>query len=142
MQATDKLDRQILDLLAINSRESITHLAKELGFSRATIQQRIQRLEKSNVIQSYTISINPDYQRNLVSAHAMIAVEPKMNREVCNLLKKMPAIKTLYSVNGDYDVIALLREPTTEELDQQLTKIGNMNGVTKTSTLVLLSKLL
>lgn len=142
MQGTDELDRQVLDLLKINSRESITQLAKQLGVSRATIQERIRRMEKSRVIQSYTININPDFQRNLVSAHAMIAVDPKRNREVCNQLKKIPAIKSLYSVNGDYDVIAMLQEPTTEELDAQLEEIGYMEGVTRTSTLVLLSKLL
>ena len=142
MTGTDELDRKIIDLLTINSRESITQLAAVLGVSRATVQERIRRLEKSRVIQSYTININPDYQRNLVSAHAMIAVDPKRNREVCNQLKKVPAIKSLYSVNGDYDVIAMLQEPTTEELDVQLEEIGCMEGVTRTSTLILLSKLL
>ncbi|MCR8922956.1 Lrp/AsnC family transcriptional regulator [Dasania sp. GY-MA-18] len=142
MTGTDELDRKIIDLLTTNSRESITQLAAALGVSRATVQERIRRLEKSRVIQSYTININPDYQRNLVSAHAMIAVDPKRNREVCNQLKKIPAIKSLYSVNGDYDVIAMLQEPTTEELDVQLEEIGCMEGVTRTSTLILLSKLL
>ena len=142
MIGTDELDRKILDLLTLNSRESVTHLAKELGVSRATVQERIRRLEKSKVIQSYTININSDFQRNMVSAHAMIAIDQKKNREVCNRLKKIPAVKALYSVNGDYDVIALLQEPTTEELDIQLTDMGNMDGITRTSTLVLLSKLL
>ncbi|WP_019529154.1 Lrp/AsnC family transcriptional regulator [Dasania marina] len=142
MTGTDELDRKIIDLLTTNSRESITQLAAVLGVSRATVQERIKRLEKSRVIQSYTININADYQRNLVSAHAMIAVDPKRNREVCNQLKKVPAIKSLYSVNGDYDVIAMLQEPTTEELDVQLEEIGCMEGVTRTSTLILLSKLL
>ena len=142
MAGTDELDRQILDLLTINSRESITQLAKVSGVSRATVQERIRRLEKSKVIKSYTINVNPDYERNMVSAHAMIVVDPKKNREVCNKLKKMPAIKSLYSVNGDYDVIALLQESTTEELDYQLETIGNLSGITRTSTLILLSKLL
>ena len=142
MSGTDELDREILDLLKVNSRESITQLAKVLRVSRATVQERIRRLEKNKVIKSYTINVNPDYERNMVSAHAMIAVDPKKNREVCNKLKKLPAIKSLFSVNGDYDIIAMLQEPTTEELDQELEAIGNMEGVTRTSTLILLTKLL
>ncbi len=139
MLGTDELDRQIIDLLTTNSRESITQLAALLGVSRATVQERIRRLEKSKIIQSYTININADFQRHLISAHAMVAVDPKRNREVCNQLKKIPAIKSLYSVNGDYDVIAMLQAPTTEELDIQLAQIGCMEGVTRTPTLVLLS---
>jgi DNA-binding Lrp family transcriptional regulator len=142
MSATDELDRKILDLLTINSRESITQLAKQLGVSRATVQERISRLEKFRVIQAYTITAHPDYERNLVSAHTMISVDPKKGRAVANQLKKLPALKSLYSVNGVYDYIALLQVPTTEELDNQLEAIGVMDGVTRTSTQILLSKLL
>ena len=139
---TDELDRNVLDLLTVNSRESITQLAKQLGVSRATVQERIRRLEKSRVIQAYTITTHPDYQRNLISAHSMIAVDPKKGRAVANQLKKLPALKSLYSVNGAYDYIALLQVPTTEELDAQLEAIGIMDGVTRTATQILLSKLL
>lgn len=141
MYRTDAVDQQLLTLLTANSRASITLLAKQLGVSRATAQDRLNKLEQAGIISGYTINLNPDYERQMISAHAMIAVDPKKHRSVVNELKKLQALQAMYSVNGEYDLIALLKEPTTEELDLQLEKIGNLDGVIRTSTLILLSKL-
>jgi DNA-binding Lrp family transcriptional regulator len=77
----------------------------------------------------------------MISAHAMIIVDPKKYRAITSLLKKIAAVQSIYSVNGEYDLMATLQEPTTQELDAQLEKIGNIDGVIRTSTLILLSKL-
>ena len=71
----------------------------------------------------------------------MISIDPKKGRTVVNQLKKLPALKSLYSVNGTYDFIALLQVPTPEEQHAQLEASGVMDGVTRTSTQILLSKL-
>lgn len=142
MSKVDELDRKILDLLRLNSRESITALAKSAGVNRATVQERIKRLEKEKVIKAYTIDVNPDYQRNMVSAHAMITSDPQKTRHLCKLLSKLASVKSLHSVNGEYDLVALMLVPSTEDLDDQLEIIGEMDGVIKTTTLILLSKVI
>lgn len=142
MSQVDDLDRRIIDLLRLNSRESITQLANALGVNRATVQERIRRLEKNKVIKAYTIDVNPDYQRNMVSAHTMITSDPQKTRKLCTLLSKLPAVKSLHSVNGEYDLVALMLVPSTEDLDDQLEVIGEMDGVIKTTTLILLSKVI
>jgi DNA-binding Lrp family transcriptional regulator len=141
MIRTDGLDRQLLTLLSQNSRESITALAQQLKVSRATAQDRLNKLEKAGVITGYTVNINPDFSQQMISAHSMIIVDPKRHRSITSLLKKIPAVQSVYSVNGEYDLMAVLQEPTTQELDAQLEKIGNIDGVIRTSTLILLSKL-
>jgi|TARA_B110000977_G_scaffold48847_1_gene66354 DNA-binding Lrp family transcriptional regulator len=141
MIRTDTLDRQLISLLSQNSRESITALARQLKVSRATAQDRLNKLEKAGVITGYTVNINPDFAQQMISAHAMIIVDPKKYRAITSLLKKIAAVQSIYSVNGEYDLMATLQEPTTQELDAQLEKIGNIDGVIRTSTLILLSKL-
>jgi DNA-binding Lrp family transcriptional regulator len=141
MIRTDTLDRQLISLLSQNSRESITALARQLKVSRATAQDRLNKLEKAGVITGYTVNINPDFAQQMISAHAMIIVDPKKYRAITSLLKKIAAVQSIYSVNGEYDLMAILQEPTTQELDAQLEKIGNIDGVIRTSTLILLSKL-
>ena len=100
------------------------------------------RLEKGKVIKAYTIDVNPDYERNMVSAHTMITSDPQKTRKLCTLLSKLPAVKSLHSVNGEYDLVALMLVPSTEDLDDQLEIIGEMDGVIKTTTLILLSKVI
>ncbi|MFT4998633.1 MAG: DNA-binding Lrp family transcriptional regulator [Chitinophagales bacterium] len=141
MIKTDALDRQLLTLLSHNSRESITALARQLKVSRATAQDRLTKLEKAGVITGYTVAIDPDFAQQMISAHSMITVDPKKYRAITLLLKKIPAVQSIYSVNGEYDLMAVLQEPTTQELDAQLEEIGNIDGVIRTSTLILLSKL-
>jgi DNA-binding Lrp family transcriptional regulator len=141
MIKTDALDRQLLTLLSQNSRESITALARLLKVSRATAQDRLNKLENAGVITAYTVNINPDFAQQMISAHSMIIVDPKKYRAITSLLKKIPAVQSIYSVNGEYDLMVVLQEPTTQELDAQLEKIGNIDGVIRTSTLILLSKL-
>ena len=141
MIRTDTLDRQLISLLSQNSRESITALARQLKVSRATAQDRLNKLEKAGVITGYTVNINPDFAQQMISAHAMIIVDPKKYRAITSLLRKIAAVQSIYSVNGEYDLMATLQEPTTQELDAQLEKIGNIDGVIRTSTLILLSKL-
>ncbi|MFT6310398.1 MAG: DNA-binding Lrp family transcriptional regulator [Porticoccus sp.] len=138
---TDALDRQLLTLLSQNSRESITALASQLKVSRATAQDRLTKLEKAGVITGYTVAIDSDFAQQMISAHSMITVDPKKYRAITLLLKKIPAVQSVYSVNGEYDLMAVLQEPTTQELDAQLEEIGNIDGVIRTSTLILLSKL-
>ncbi len=69
-----KNDQQLLKLLRENSRRSVSDMAAQLGVSRATVQQTMERLERKGVIQSYTIKLNPNFERQQVSAYVMISV--------------------------------------------------------------------
>ena len=69
-----KSDQQLLNLLRENSRRSVSDIANKLGVSRATVQQRMERLEHRGVIQGYTIKLNPHFEQQQVSAYIMISV--------------------------------------------------------------------
>ena len=69
-----KHQQQLLNLLKENSRRTISDLASELGLSRATVQQSMERLEHTGVIQGYTIRVNPHFEQQQVSAYIMISV--------------------------------------------------------------------
>ena len=48
-------DRQLIDLLRANARESVSALARKLGVARTTVQERLRRLEESGTIAGYTV---------------------------------------------------------------------------------------
>ena len=50
----DNTDRQLLTLLRKNARMPVVNLAKELKVSRATVQNRINKLERKGIILGYT----------------------------------------------------------------------------------------
>ena len=136
--AQDELDRQLITLLQANARASTAALARQLGVARTTIVARLARLERDRVITGFHVRLGAD-DRPRVMAHVGIRLEPQRGREVLVSLQKMPELLTLYSVSGEFDYIAILRTDSTERLDALLDAIGQIGGVIKTTTSVVLA---
>ncbi|MEH6589477.1 MAG: Lrp/AsnC family transcriptional regulator [Halioglobus sp.] len=135
----DTIDQKLLAMLRVNSRASTSALARDLGISRSTVQDRIRRLEKRRIIAGYTVRYHSDYGGRLLNAHVMIQVNPKRTSAVTTALETIGAIRTLQSVSGVYDMVALVEAASTEEMDKVLDQIGELPGVEKTATSVVLS---
>ena len=55
-------------------------------------------------------------------------------------LAALPELRQLCSVSGEFDYLALLRAASTARLDALLDEIGAIEGVTKTTTAVVLAR--
>ena len=135
-----KTDHDLLKLLKENSRRTVSDIAKKMDLSRATVQHRMERLERTGVIQGYTVKINPALERQNVSAYVMISVVPKKNNDIVSQLFKIPRMEMLCTISGQYDMIAKITESTTQTLDQTLDQIANLDGVEKTLSHIVLSR--
>jgi DNA-binding Lrp family transcriptional regulator len=142
MSTTPKTDpdTQLIDLLRANARMPIAVLARRLGVARSTVQGRLERLERSGLIRGYTVQLAPAVGARQVQAHAMIAVEPQQQALVEHKLRAMPAVTTLLTVSGSYDLIAMLAAESTEALDAALDELRECPGVKSTTTSVVLSR--
>lgn len=135
----DAKDKALLALLSANSRESTAELARKLELSRSTVKDRMQRLEKRGVISGYTIRYSEDYATGQIRAQVMISYDPKLATQIVRQLKLLPAIKAVYAVNGVYDMIAHVSAESTLDLDQTLDQIGDVDGIDKTVSSIILS---
>ncbi|MGF1608116.1 MAG: Lrp/AsnC family transcriptional regulator [Kiloniellales bacterium] len=135
----DAIDQRLLDLLRSNARQSATALARRLGVSRSTVQDRIARLEERRVIAGYTIRLGERFAERLIRAHVMIKFEPRRGAAVRRKLDAMPEVEAIHSVSGDYDLILFLAVETTAALEDALLRVREMDGVTATVTAVILS---
>jgi len=136
-QATDD---SLLELLAADARLSTAALARRLGVARSTVQARLERLERTGVVQGYTVRLGSRASARRVQAHAMIQVEPQQQALVERKLHAMPAVTTLLTVSGSYDLIAMLAAESTEALDAALDELRACPGVKATSTSIVLSR--
>ena len=135
-----KNEHQLLSLLKANSRRSVSDLANEMGLSRATVQQSMERLERKGVIQGYTIKINPHYVQQRVSAYIMISAVPKKTADIVRQLNKHSQLDMLCTISGQYDLMAQVTESTTEALDLIIDDIATLDGVEKTLSHIVLSR--
>jgi DNA-binding Lrp family transcriptional regulator len=136
-QATDDA---LLELLAADARLSTAALARRLGVARSTVQARLERLERTGVVRGYTVRLGTATNARRVQAHAMISVEPQQQALVERKLQAMPAVTTLLTVSGAYDLIAMLAAESTEALDAALDELRACPGVKSTSTSIVLSR--
>ncbi|MFN3236105.1 MAG: Lrp/AsnC family transcriptional regulator [Pseudomonadales bacterium] len=136
------VDEKLLALLMQNARASTSALARALSLSRSTVQSKIRKLEQTGIIKGYTAQLGDSYADSLVSAHVLITVHQKKTAQTIRQLIAMPSVTSLYAVSGDYDLIAVVRTETTAQLSQVLDEIGNLEGVERTnSSLILETKL-
>ena len=135
----DRADRQLLVLLTENARAPVAELGRRLGLSRTTVQSRIERLERRGVIAGYTARLSDEHEKGLVRAHVLITAAPKLAPKVEAELRRIPEVRTLHSVSGHFDMIAIVVASSIGELDEKIDSIGALDGVERTMSSIILS---
>ena len=135
----DELDHRLIALLRADARASVASLAKTLGVARGTVQNRMARLAADGTIAGYTVRLKPDVQEQSIRAFMTIAAEGNQVDAVVKALRGDPAVASLYSTNGRWDLIAELRADSLASFDRVLARISRTPGVSSSETSLLLS---
>jgi DNA-binding Lrp family transcriptional regulator len=135
----DDTDRALLALLRDNARAPTSELARRLKLSRTTVQSRMARLERERVIAGYTIAVGDEAEAALVRAHVLITLEPRKAAPIEAALRRIDAVRTLHSVSGPFDLIAIVAAASIGELDRLIDRIGALDGVERTTSVIVLS---
>lgn len=139
MTPLDDTDRELIALLRDNARTSVVALAKKLRVARATVQNRIARLEREGTIVGYTVRLRPNVEAHRIRAIMSIAVEGNRATEVRRELTGHPNVQALHTTNGRWDLVAELRAESLEAFDTVLNTIRLVEGISTTETSLLLS---
>ncbi len=134
----DETDRLLIAILRKNARTSVVDLARQLRVSRATVQNRMKRLERDGVIVNYTVTLKPDAEQSPVRALMSIATETRKEGKVINALRGYPAVLALHHTTGRWDLIAELRTNTLAAFNNVIGEIRLIDGVTNTESSLLL----
>ena len=132
-------DRELLAELRLNARAPVSALARKLGVSRSTVQDRIRRLETTGIIAGYTVSLGEDQAAEGVRAFVTISLEPSRSADVVSGLKRISALESIHSVSGKFDLVALARTSSPAEMDGLLDTVGRVPGVVRTESAIILA---
>ncbi len=135
----DELDHQLISALRTNARASLSELAKRLGVSRGTVQNRLNRLIDSQVILGFTVRLKSGAESDRIRAIMMIEVSGKNTRRVVQALRGLPQIHALHSTNGAFDLIAEIETANLAEFDAVLSKVRQIEGIERSETSLLLA---
>lgn len=137
----DSLDNELISELRVDGRATISHLADRLKVSRATIQNRLDRLLSSGAILGFTIRVHEALDKETVKAMMMIEVTGKSTSQVIRKLQGIPQLIKLHTTNGAWDLIAEIHTTSLSEFDEVLREVREIDGILNSETSVLLSSL-
>ena len=112
--------------------------AASLGVSRAAVKARFDRLAGDGVIQGFTVVLS-DPGAEGMRAITLIEVEGRSAEVVIRRLRGFPEVRSLYSTNGRWDVVAELEVASLPAFDETLRHIREIDGITATETSILLA---
>jgi DNA-binding Lrp family transcriptional regulator len=135
----DTTDRRLLSLLRDDARMSVAAMAKSLGVSRGTVQNRLARMEGDGTVLGYTVRVKNASDDERIRAFMTVAVEGNRTDEVLKALRGDPAVCALHTTNGRWDIVAELRTESLEAVDRVLGRIRLIDGISSTETSLLLS---
>ena len=137
----DSLDSELISELRGDGRATVSHLAERLKVSRATIQNRLDRLISNGAILGFTIRVNEALDQRTVKALMMIEISGQSTSQVIRKLRGIPELVKLHTTNGAWDLIAEINTPTLSEFDEVLRQVREVEGILNSETSVLLSSL-
>jgi DNA-binding Lrp family transcriptional regulator len=139
----DALDQQILALLVDNGRATYAELGETVGLSAPATKRRVDRLVDEGTITGFTTIVDPAAIGNdmeaFVELHCRGTTSPATIQAI---VAPHHAVVAAYTVSGDADALVHLRCAGVAELEDTLEVIRADERVVRTSTVIVLSRLI
>ena len=135
----DELDKKLIVALAANARIPISTLAVDLGLARTTVQARINRLERNGTIAGYTVRLSEITTMGRIRATVLLQIDPQKQTSIIGRLKANHYVKETFTASGRFDLVLQIVAGTTAQLDTILDRIGALDGVKSSESLIRLT---
>ncbi|MBY6202201.1 Lrp/AsnC family transcriptional regulator [Maritalea mobilis] len=132
----DEIDRDILRLLAGDARMSVAVMARKMKVARSTLQARLERLENSGVIAGYTLKLGEAARAGRIRASVLLTIEPRSQAAILSRLRAVAEVERIHTTSGRVDLLLEVAAPTTTALDAVLDRIGEIDGVKSSESLI------
>ena len=111
----DDLDRQLIDILALDARVSNRRIATELGVTEGTVRGRIKRLQQERLISFTAIT---DFGLEDKATLAFIGVQADIHavRDIGQQITEIPLINAVMLTVGRFNLLAVCLFNELEEL--------------------------
>ncbi len=132
----DSKDYRLIDILRKDGRAPYSRIASELGLSEAAVRKRVRKLVNSGVILRFTI----DYKIPGESI-AIVFVKtspPTPAPVIARRILGLDLVDRVYEVTGDYDIMAIVKASSIDDINKVIDYVRSLEGVTGTHTIVAL----
>ena len=133
----DRLDEQILKLIASNARIPFLEVARACNVSGAAIHQRIQKLTNLGILKGSEFVIDPEKIGYETCAYiGLYLKDPGQFEGVMNQLEKIPEVVECHFTTGQYDMFIKIYAKNNHHLLSIIHDKLQPLGLSRTETLV------
>ena len=137
----DDTDHQILDMLIENTRTPFTDIAKKLQISAGTVHVRVKKMEEASIITGSSLRL--DYNKLGYSFIAYVGVflhKTSQTQFVLERLSDIPYVTVAHVTTGKFNIFCKIRAKDTGHAKGIIYQIDDIEGVTRTETMISLEE--
>lgn len=137
----DATDHQILDMLIENTRVPFTDIAKKLEISAGTVHVRVKKMEEAGIITGSSLTL--DYKKLGYSFIAYVGVflnKTSQTQFVLERINEIPYVTVAHVTTGKFNIFCKIRARDTSHAKEIIYQIDDIEGVTRTETMISLEE--
>jgi len=137
----DDTDHQILDMLIENTRTAFTDIAKKLEISAGTVHVRVRKMEDAGIITGSSLRL--DYRKLGYAFIAYVGIflnKTSQTQFVLERINEIPFVTVAHVTTGKFNIFCKIRAKNTSHAKDIIYQIDDIEGVTRTETMISLEE--
>ncbi|MDR6973170.1 Lrp/AsnC family transcriptional regulator [Leifsonia shinshuensis] len=141
----DKLDAELIALLAAEPRLGVFEASRRLGVARGTVQARLDRLQRSGVVRDFAPTVDTEQLGFPVTGFVTVELasgEEGRDAAIVEHLRQIPEILEVHRVTGPGDLMVRVAARSNSDLQRVIDRIGGDRAVARTTTVIALTTMI
>jgi len=137
----DGIDRKILGLLQENAKIPQAKIAKAVGLTAPSVNERIRKLEQNGYIRGYVALLDEHKLGQDIAAFVEVFIEhPKFEEGFIEAAKALDEVLECHHITGEFSLLLKVRVEDMAAFRRLLIeKVNSIRGVRQTRTLIILA---
>src|SRR5215471_4853122 len=139
--ALDAIDRKLLALVQDDAKLSQAELAKSVGLTAPSVNERIRKLERGGVIRGYVALLNERKLGHDITAFVEVFIEhPKFEAGFIEAVSTLDEVLECHHITGEFSLLLKVKVADMAAFRKLLIeKLNTVRGVRQTRTLIVLA---
>jgi DNA-binding Lrp family transcriptional regulator len=135
----DDLDARLLELLSSAPRIGVLETSRRLGVARATVQARLDRLQREGVITGFGPDLDPAALGYGVTAFVTLEiVQGRGHDAAARHLASIPEVLEAHTTSGQGDLMCRVVARSNADLQRVIDRVVDDPSVTRSTTVIAL----
>ena len=137
----DRLDLDLIELLAAEPRIGVLECSRRLRVARGTVQARLDKLLARGVVRGFGPEISPVAIGFGVTSFVTLEISQRQGHEqVTAHLSEIPEVLEAHTITGSGDLLCRIVARSNADLQRVIDQIVSYEGIVRASTIIALAE--